>query len=58
MENRIMMELIRGKVYSNADICYMFKCSPQGGMRRSQQTNTLVLISNQTLSDEDNPYHD
>ena len=52
------MELIHGKVYSNADICHIFKYSPQGGMRRSHQTNTLVLISNQTLSKEDNPYHD
>jgi 5-methylcytosine-specific restriction enzyme A len=52
------MELVRGKTYSNADICHIFKCSPQGGMRRCLQTNTLVLISNQTLSNEDNPYHD
>ena len=52
------MELVQGKVYLNADICHIFKCSPQGGMRRSLKTNTLVLISNQTLSSEENPYHD
>lgn len=52
------MEFIPRRIYSNADICNIFKCAPQGGMRRSLQTNTLVLISNQTLSNEDNPYHD
>lgn len=52
------MELIRGNVYSNADICQIFKCSPQGGMRRSLQTNTLLLISNHTQSNENNPYDD
>jgi 5-methylcytosine-specific restriction protein A len=53
-----MMEIIPGRTYSNAEICTIFKCSSQGGMRRSLQTNTLVLISNQTLTNEDNPYHD
>lgn len=32
--------------YSNQQILDIFKCSPQGGMRRSHRTNTLVLISN------------
>lgn len=39
-----------GKVYSNDQIHEIFKCSPQGGMRRSHKTNSLVLISNQTGS--------
>jgi 5-methylcytosine-specific restriction protein A len=30
---------------SNEDICHEFLCSPQGGMRRSLRTNSLVLIS-------------
>ena len=28
----------------------IFKCSPQGGMRRSHKTNTLVIISDHTKS--------
>lgn len=34
--------------YSNQQLSDIFKCSPQGGMRRSHSTNTLVLISNHT----------
>lgn len=33
-------------VIDNAQLCEIFKCAPQGGMRRSHETNTLVLISN------------
>ena len=33
-------------VIDNAQLREIFKCSPQGGMRRSHKTNTLVLISN------------
>lgn len=39
-----------GKTYSNEDIQQIFKCSSQGGMRRSHRTNSLVLISKQTES--------
>lgn len=49
-------ELIEGQTLSNEEICEKFKCSPQGGMRRSLTTNTLVLISN--YSDPTVPYHD
>lgn len=41
--------------YSNREIVEIFKCSPQGGMRRSYTTNTLVLVSNKTGK---NPYQD
>lgn len=34
-----------GDVIDNSQLTGIFKCSPQGGMRRSRQTNTLVLVS-------------
>ena len=39
-----------GSNYSNNDICNAFLCSPQGGMRRSHKTNTLVLVANHVKS--------
>lgn len=36
------------RVYSNLDVVEAFGCAPQGGMRRSHKTGTLVLISNNT----------
>lgn len=35
-------------IYTNDIIAKVFKCSKQGGMRKSNTTNTLVLISKQT----------
>ena len=43
-------DLIVGSKYTNNDICKAFLCSPQGGMKRSKRTNTLVLISNHIKS--------
>jgi len=43
-------DLKLGSHYSNDDICNTFLCSPQGGMRRSQKTNTLVLVANHVKS--------
>jgi 5-methylcytosine-specific restriction protein A len=40
--------LKRNQVIDNKDLCSIFKCSPQGGMRRSHRTNTLVVVSNRT----------
>ncbi|PTE90785.1 restriction endonuclease [Staphylococcus equorum] len=40
--------LIIDKEYDNNTISDVFKCSQQGGMRRSHLTNTLVLFSNHT----------
>lgn len=37
---------IHGQTLDNEQLCQLFRCGPQGGMRRSIQTNTLVLISN------------
>lgn len=37
-----------GKVFTNNEIVEKFRCSSQGGMRRSHKTNTLVLFSDQT----------
>jgi 5-methylcytosine-specific restriction protein A len=37
-------------VINNEQLCQTFGCSPQGGMRRSLKTNTLVLISNHVES--------
>lgn len=45
---------IIGNSYSNHQISKEFKCAPQGGMRRSRQTNSLVLVSNHTSG----PYND
>jgi 5-methylcytosine-specific restriction enzyme A len=36
------------QVIDNHDLCSIFKCSPQGGMRRSLRTNSLVVISDHT----------
>lgn len=42
-------------IYTNDIIAKVFKCSKQGGMRKSNTTNTLVLISKQTGK---SVYHD
>jgi len=41
-------DLVVGEFYSNYDITNHFKCSEQGGMRKSNKTNTLVLVSDHT----------
>lgn len=37
-------DLSIGNVYTNQDITKIFKCGNMGGMRRSKQTNTLVIL--------------
>ena len=37
-----------GDTITNAELVRLFKCANQGGMRRSHQTNSLVLISDHT----------
>ena len=44
------MSVAPGQTLSNQDLCQTFLCSPQGGMRRSLKTNSLVLISNHVES--------
>jgi 5-methylcytosine-specific restriction protein A len=39
-----------GDVLNNTELCDKFLCSPQGGMRRSLRTNTLVIVSNHIKS--------
>lgn len=39
-----------GVTLNNQELCNIFKCSPQGGMRRGTKTNTLVLVSNHVKS--------
>jgi 5-methylcytosine-specific restriction protein A len=43
-------EISSVEILSNKEICDIFLCSPQGGMRKSKRTNSLVLISNHTKS--------
>jgi 5-methylcytosine-specific restriction protein A len=38
--------LEKNQVIDNDDLRSIFKCSPQGGMRRSHSTTTLVVTSN------------
>jgi 5-methylcytosine-specific restriction protein A len=39
-----------GEVIDNQRLVGIFKCSPQGGMRRSKTTGTLVIVSNHIKS--------
>lgn len=36
------------EVINNQQLCEVFLCAPQGGMRKSNRTNTLTLISDKT----------
>ena len=47
-------ELEIGQVINNATLMSIFKCSQQGGMRKSNTTNTLVIVSDYTRG----IYHD
>ena len=48
-----------GDVIDNDQLISIFKCSPQGGMRRSLRTNSLVIVSNHTRAIyEDRWIHD
>lgn len=43
-------DLTIGMEINNDTLCEIFRCSPQGGMRYSKRTNTLVLVSNRVAS--------
>lgn len=47
-----------GDVITNHQLRRIFKCSPQGGMRRSLTTNTLVLVSDHTKTIYDDRWID
>lgn len=51
-------DLQRGQVINNDQLCEIFKCSPQAGMRRSLKTNSLVLVSNHVASIYDDRWID
>lgn len=55
-KNALISMLEIGKEYSNEEICTIFKCSTQGGMRRSHSTGALVLASHH--DDPTNAYVD
>ena len=40
----------QGEIVNNQRLCEIFRCSPQGGMRRSLMTETLVIVSNHVKS--------
>ena len=44
------MKINQGQILSNNELCKIFECSPQGGMRRSHETNSLILVSNHVKS--------
>ena len=44
------MDIKQGEILNNEELCDIFKCSPQGGMRRSHSTNTLIIVSNNIKS--------
>jgi 5-methylcytosine-specific restriction protein A len=48
----------RGSILNNDQLCALFGCSPQGGMRRSLKTETLVLVSNHVASIYDDRWVD
>lgn len=43
-------QLQPGSILNNEELCSIFSCSTQGGMRRSHTTNTLVIVSNHIKS--------
>ncbi|MFS1493312.1 hypothetical protein BCU32_003535 [Vibrio lentus] len=47
-----------GTKLNNTELCEVFGCSPQGGMRRSHKTNTLVIVSNHIKSIYDDRWSD
>jgi len=44
------MDLKKGDIIDNQNLVEHFECSPQGGMRYSKRTNSLVLVSNHVKS--------
>lgn len=47
-----------GSTLDNDELTATFLCSPQGGMRRSKRTNTLVIVSNHVESVYDDRWVD
>jgi 5-methylcytosine-specific restriction protein A len=51
-------DLEKGSILNNKQLCQLFGCSTQGGMRRSLKTNTLVIVSNHVESIYDDRWID
>ncbi|MEY2340965.1 HNH endonuclease [Acidithiobacillus sp. IBUN Pt1247-S3] len=51
-------DLKLGQVIDNNTLCEIFKCGPQGGMRRAKTTNSLVIVSNHVTSIYDDRWDD
>lgn len=58
LDDRSISGLKINNIYSNNDLREIFKVSNQGGMRKSNATNSLVLISKHSNDPERNPYED
>jgi len=60
MDTKMVFEngLVQGQIVDNNQLCEIFKCSPQGGMRRSLSTNSLVIVSNHVASIYDDRWID
>ncbi|WP_102335730.1 HNH endonuclease [Salimicrobium jeotgali] len=50
MNEKLNIDFNRGDIIDNEKIKEVFKCSGQGGMRRSKKTGTLVIVSNHVRS--------
>jgi 5-methylcytosine-specific restriction protein A len=46
----MLLPISVGDVIDNTRLTEIFKCSTQGGMRRSKETNTLILVMNHVNS--------
>ena len=54
----ILSKIQQGEILDNDQLREIFKCNPQGGMRRSLETNTLVIVSNHVQSIYDDRWID
>jgi len=58
MSTEAVSNLKPGDILDNQGLRDTFGCSPQGGMRRSHETNTLVIVSNHVVSIYDDRWID
>lgn len=50
MTMKKISDLKPGEILDNKELISIFQCSPQGGMRKSNRTNSLVIVSNHVES--------
>jgi len=58
MSTEAINNLKPGAILDNKRLCETFGCSPQGGMRRSHKTDTLIIVSNHVVSIYDDRWVD